>query len=68
MQEEKLSAKWKSQKNPSLSYLEVQSESLKQLKIEAFKLATKIEWTVDSFGISSAELGDILIDINLKIS
>ena len=61
-------AKWKSQKNPTLSYLEVQCESLKQLKIEAFKLATKMEWTVHSFGITSAELDDILIEINLKIS
>ena len=48
-------AKWISQKNPTLSYLEVQCESLKQLKIEAFKLATKMEWAVHLFGITSAE-------------
>ena len=58
-------AKWdeNSKSNPSLAYMEVQVESLKQLKAEAFKLATKLEWTVDTFGISSAELDDLIIDI-----
>ena len=63
-------AKWKenSKTNPSLAYMEVQVESLKQLKAEAFKLATKLEWTVDTFGVSSNELDDLIIDINLKIA
>ena len=38
-------AKWdeNSKSNPSLAYMEVQVESFKQLKAEAFKLATKLE-------------------------
>ena len=48
--------------------MEMQVESLKQLKAEAFKLATKLEWTVETFGISSAALDDLIININLKIA
>ena len=54
--------------NPTISYMEVQLESLKQLKSEAFKLATKLEWTVDSFGISSIELDEIIIEISVKLN
>ena len=63
-------AKWKENKksSPILAYMEVQVESLKQLKSEAFKLATKLEWTPETFGVSSAELDDLIIDINLKIA
>ena len=48
--------------------MEVQIESLKQLKTEAFKLATKLEWTPESFGISSVELDELIIEISLKIA
>ena len=54
--------------NPTISYMEVQLESLKQLKNEALKLATKIEWTADSFGISSVDLDDIIIEISEKLN
>ena len=62
--------KWKENKNsnPTLAYMEVQIESLKQLKTEAFKLATKLEWTPESFGISSVELDELIIEISLKIA
>ena len=62
--------KWKENKSskPSLAYMEVQVESLKQLKTEAFKLATKLEWTPESFGVSSVELDELIIEINLKIA
>ena len=62
--------KWKENKkyNPTLAYMEVQIESLKQLKTEAFKLATKLKWTPESFGISSVELDELIIEISLKIA
>ena len=58
--------KWRTNKvsNPSISYMEVQLDSLKQLKNEAMKLATKVEWTKSSFGISSADLDDIIIELS----
>ena len=39
--------KWNKNKDspPSLAYLEVQIESFKQLKAEAMKISTKVEWT-----------------------
>ena len=40
---------------------------MKQLKNEAVKLATKVEWTESSFGISSADLDDIIIELNEKL-
>ena len=42
-------------------------DSLKQLKNEAMKLATKVEWTENSFGISSADLDDIIIELSEKL-
>ena len=48
--------------------MEVQLESLKQLKNEALKLATKIEWTADSFDISPMDLDDIIIEISEKLN
>ena len=47
--------------------MEVQLDSLKQLKNEALKLATKVECTKSSFGISSVDLDDIIIEISEKL-
>ena len=47
--------------------MEVQLDSLKQLKNESLKLATKVEWTKSSFGISSVDLDDIIIEISEKL-
>ena len=46
--------RWKTNKNsnPGISYMEVQLETLKQLKKEAVSLATRVDWTESSFGIS----------------
>ena len=59
--------KWKANKNtnPTLAYMEIQLESLKQLKTDALKLATKLEWNSESFGISAVELDEVIIEISL---
>ena len=62
--------KWKSNKisHPSISYMEVQLDTLKQLKNEAVKLATRVDWTESSFGVSSSDLDEIIIDLNEKLT
>ena len=44
--------------------MEVQLDTLKQLKNEAVKLATKVDWTESSFGVSQSDLDETIIDLN----
>ena len=47
--------------------MEVQLESFKQLKAEAMKISTKVEWTPRTLGISPSDLDQIVIEISEMI-
>ena len=47
--------------------MEVQLDTLKQLKNEAVKLATRVDWTESSFGVSQSDLDETIIDLNQNL-
>ena len=61
--------RWNTSKisSPTISYMEVQLETLKSLKKEAISLATKVEWTVSSFGISQLDLEQTIVELSQNL-
>ena len=61
--------RWNTSKisSPTISYMEVQLETLKSLKKEAISLATKVEWTVSSFGISQLDLESTIVELSQNL-
>ena len=61
--------RWQTNKisSPDISYMEVQLETLKALKKEAISLATRVEWTESSFGISQLELEQTIVELSQNL-
>ena len=47
--------------------MEVQLETFKSLKKEAISLASKVEWTVSSFGISQLDLESTIVELSQNL-
>merc|ERR1712082_214361 len=61
--------RWKTNKisNPDISYMEVKLDTLKALKKEAVSLATRVDWTESSFGVSQLDLDQTIIDLSQNL-
>ena len=47
--------------------MEVQLDTLKALKKEAVSLATRVDWTESSFGVSQLDLDETIIDLSQNL-
>ena len=61
--------RWQTNKisSPDISYMEVQLDTLKALKKEAVSLATRVDWTESSFGVSQLDLDQTIIDLSQNL-
>ena len=61
--------RWQTNKisSPTICYMEVQLETLKALKKEAISLATRVEWTESSFGISQLDLEQTIVELSQNL-